>query len=69
MSNTIGNEQQQAHSLRNLYFTRTAVQLLWAGIVIATAAGNSPRRITDAPQVVPEFKGSCSCRHRMRMMA
>jgi uncharacterized membrane protein HdeD (DUF308 family) len=39
MSTTL-NEQVQAHSLRNLYFTRTAVQLLWAGIVIATAAGN-----------------------------
>ena len=40
MSNTAPSEQQQAHSLRNLYFTRTAVQLLWAGIVIATAASN-----------------------------
>ena len=40
MSNTAPSEQQQAHSLRNLYFTRTAVQLLWAGIVIATAAGS-----------------------------
>jgi len=30
----------QALSLRNLYFTRTVVQLLWAGVVIATAAGN-----------------------------
>jgi uncharacterized membrane protein HdeD (DUF308 family) len=31
------NETLQARSLRNLYFTRTAVQLLWAGIVLATA--------------------------------
>jgi uncharacterized membrane protein HdeD (DUF308 family) len=40
MSNTAPIEQLQAHSLRNLYFTRTAVQLLWAGIVIATATSN-----------------------------
>lgn len=40
MSNTAPIEQLQAHSLRNLYFSRTAVQLLWAGIVIATAASN-----------------------------
>ena len=40
MSNAAPVEQLQAHSLRNLYFTRTAVQLLWAGIVIATAASN-----------------------------
>jgi len=40
MSNTAPIEQLQAHSLRNLYFTRTVVQLLWAGIVIATAASN-----------------------------
>ncbi|WP_158942054.1 DUF308 domain-containing protein [Granulicella sp. S190] len=40
MATTASNEQIQAHSLRNLYFTRTAVQLLWAGIVIATAASN-----------------------------
>src|SRR5882672_8747514 len=40
MSNTIPIEQLQAHSLRNLYFTRTGVQLLWAVIVIATAATN-----------------------------
>ena len=38
MSNTAPLEQLQAHSLRNLYFTRTAVQLLWAGIVLASAA-------------------------------
>ena len=40
MSNTAPIEQLQAHSLRNLYFTRTAVQLLWAAIVIATAVSN-----------------------------
>lgn len=40
MFNTTAMEQLQAHSLRNLYFTRTVVQLLWAGIVIATAAAN-----------------------------
>ncbi len=34
------NALLQAQSLRNLYFTRTAVQLLWAGVVIATAATN-----------------------------
>ena len=40
MSTTVPIEQLQAHSLRNLYFTRTAVQLLWACIVIATAASD-----------------------------
>jgi hypothetical protein len=40
MSSTAPIEQVQAHSLRNLYFTRTAVQLLWAVIVIATAVSN-----------------------------
>jgi uncharacterized membrane protein HdeD (DUF308 family) len=40
MSNTAPIEQLEADSLRNLYFARTAVQLLWAGIVIATAASN-----------------------------
>src|SRR5437764_14837241 len=38
MSNNAPIEQLQARSLRNLYFTRTAVQLLWAGVVLATAA-------------------------------
>ena len=41
MSSTVAIEQQHAQSLRNLYFTRTVVQLLWAGIVIATAASNA----------------------------
>ncbi|WP_158789134.1 DUF308 domain-containing protein [Granulicella sp. L46] len=40
MFSTAPIEQQQAYSLRNLYFTRTVVQLLWAGIVLATAASN-----------------------------
>src|ERR1700742_1111340 len=40
MSDIAPNKQIQTHSLRNLYFTRTAVQLLWAGIIIATAASN-----------------------------
>jgi uncharacterized membrane protein HdeD (DUF308 family) len=40
MSDTASIELLQAYSLRNLYFTRTAVQLLWAGIVIATAVSN-----------------------------
>ena len=40
MNITPSNEQVQAHSLRNLYFTRTAVQVLWAGVVLATAASN-----------------------------
>jgi uncharacterized membrane protein HdeD (DUF308 family) len=41
MSNPVPVESLPAHSLRNLYFTRTVVQLLWAGIVLATAATNS----------------------------
>jgi uncharacterized membrane protein HdeD (DUF308 family) len=40
MSITAPNEQLQAHSLRNLYFTRTVVQLLWAGIVLAEAVSH-----------------------------
>lgn len=39
MSMTVSNQMLQAH-LRNLYFTRTAVQLLWAGVVLAEAASN-----------------------------
>jgi hypothetical protein len=31
------NATQSAQSLRNLYFTRTAVQLAWAGLVLAAA--------------------------------
>lgn len=34
------NEHLQTLSLRNLYFTRTVVQLLWAGIVLAEAVSN-----------------------------
>jgi hypothetical protein len=40
MSNTAPYELLQAKSLRNLYFTRTAVQLLWAGVVLAEAVSN-----------------------------
>jgi uncharacterized membrane protein HdeD (DUF308 family) len=40
MPNAAPNQQLQAQFLRSLYFTRTAVQLLWAGIVIVTAASN-----------------------------
>jgi uncharacterized membrane protein HdeD (DUF308 family) len=40
MSITASNELLQAHSLRNLYFTRTVVQLLWAGIVLVEAVSN-----------------------------
>jgi uncharacterized membrane protein HdeD (DUF308 family) len=34
------NELLQTRSLRNLYLTRTGVQLLWAGIVLAEATSN-----------------------------
>ncbi|MBB5056669.1 hypothetical protein HDF16_001354 [Granulicella aggregans] len=40
MSTTASNEQLQTLSLRNLYFTRTVVQLLWAGTVLAVAVSN-----------------------------
>jgi uncharacterized membrane protein HdeD (DUF308 family) len=40
MPTTAPNEHLQTLSLRNLYFTRTVVQLLWAGIVLAEAAVN-----------------------------
>jgi hypothetical protein len=40
MSNTAPYELLQAKSLRNLYFTRTVVQLLWAGVVLAKAVSN-----------------------------
>lgn len=39
MSVATSNQPLQVH-LRNLYFTRTAVQLLWAGIVLANATSN-----------------------------
>ena len=39
MSN-VPNQQLQTQSLRNLYFTRTAVQLLWAAVVLKTAVSN-----------------------------
>jgi pimeloyl-ACP methyl ester carboxylesterase len=37
MPDTISPDSQTARLLRNLYFTRTAVQLTWAGTVLATA--------------------------------
>ena len=37
MSNQFQNEQLHTQALRNLYFTRTAVQIVWAGIVLAVA--------------------------------
>jgi hypothetical protein len=39
MSITTQNAPLQAH-LRNLYFTRTVVQLLWAGSILAIAVSN-----------------------------
>ena len=42
MSIQASSEQLQALSLRNLYFTRTVVQLLWAGTVLAVAVSNPP---------------------------
>jgi hypothetical protein len=41
MSELKASEQEQVESLRNLYFSRTVVQLLWAAVVIATAATNA----------------------------
>jgi uncharacterized membrane protein HdeD (DUF308 family) len=40
MSTIASNELSQAHSLRNLYFTRTVVQLLWAAVVLVEAVSN-----------------------------
>lgn len=40
MSTSLANEHLQTLSLRNLYFTRTVVQLLWAGTVLAVAVSN-----------------------------
>ena len=59
MSNTAPLEQVQAHSLRNLYFTRTAVQLLWAGIVIATAA-SSPALAAGLLILYPLWDVACT---------
>jgi uncharacterized membrane protein HdeD (DUF308 family) len=59
MSNTALIEQPQAHSLRNLYFTRTAVQLLWAGIVIATAA-SSPALAAGLLILYPLWDVACT---------
>ena len=33
---------QAPRTLRNIYFTRTIVQVIWAGAVLAVAAGNPP---------------------------
>jgi|SRR5579862_996827 len=59
MSNTAPIEQQQAHLLRNLYFTRTAVQLLWAGIVIATVA-SSPALAAGLLILYPLWDVACT---------
>jgi uncharacterized membrane protein HdeD (DUF308 family) len=59
MSKTAPIEQLQAHSLRNLYFTRTAVQLLWAGIVIATAA-SSPALAASLLILYPLWDVACT---------
>ncbi len=37
MTELVRNDERQAQSLRSLYFTRTVVQLLWAGVVLAEA--------------------------------
>jgi uncharacterized membrane protein HdeD (DUF308 family) len=40
MSETFSHHLQAAGFLRNLYFIRTVVQLMWAGIVLVTAANH-----------------------------
>ena len=59
MSHVVPKEQLQAHSLRNLYFTRTAVQLLWAGIVVATAA-SSPALAAGLLILYPLWDVACT---------
>jgi uncharacterized membrane protein HdeD (DUF308 family) len=59
MSNAAPIDQLQAHSLRNLYFTRTAVQLLWASIVIATAA-SSPELAAGLLILYPLWDVACT---------
>ena len=59
MSTTAPIEQLQAYSLRNLYFTRTTVQLLWAGIVIATAA-SSPALAAGLLILYPLWDVACT---------
>jgi uncharacterized membrane protein HdeD (DUF308 family) len=59
MSLTAPNDQLQTQSLRNLYFTRTAVQLLWAGIVLATAATN-PALATGLLILYPLWDVACT---------
>jgi uncharacterized membrane protein HdeD (DUF308 family) len=59
MSNAIAIEDLQTRSLRNLYFTRTAVQLLWAGIVLATAA-TSPALAACLLTLYPLWDVACT---------
>jgi uncharacterized membrane protein HdeD (DUF308 family) len=59
MSSTALIEQPQVRSLRNLYFTRTAVQLFWAGIVIATAA-SSPALAAGLLILYPLWDVACT---------
>ena len=59
MSTTAPIEQLQAYSLRNLYFTRTTVQLLWAGVVIATAA-SSPALAAGLLILYPLWDVACT---------
>jgi len=37
MGTTLSNEFSKAHTLRNPYYTRTVVQLIWAAAVLATS--------------------------------
>ncbi len=59
MSTTASIEQLQAHSLRNLYFTRTAVQLLWAVIVLAEAV-SSPALAASLLILYPLWDVACT---------
>jgi hypothetical protein len=59
MSNTTSNEQTYTTSLRNLYFTRTGVQLLWAGIVLATAV-NHPALAAGLLILYPLWDVACT---------
>ena len=42
MTNTMLDELTSTHRLRNLYYTRTIVQLIWAATVLTTAVSNPP---------------------------
>jgi len=50
MTNTYTNLDpvKATHSLRNLYFTRTVIQFIWAALVIALAAGSPLLAVTLA---------------------